>query len=277
MDGNGGQPKQLTHNDTWDLAPVWSPDGKTIAFFGVKYDPALDKATSSYIYLVHPNTGVQAPLGGIANPVVGRFPSYSPDGTQIAFDNGGPRGGDIFVINANGSGTPTNLTNDFAARNIRPDWSPDGSQIAFVSRRDGNDEIYVMKADGTGVTRLTSTSKDAVGDAPAADNAPSWSPDGHKIVFQRILGNTNGNEEIYVMNADGSGQTRLTYYPGVDQDPDWSPNGRWIAFHRDTNPISALILQVFVMHPDGSNQMPLTGRPSESAHPGWGPILPLGS
>jgi tol-pal system beta propeller repeat protein TolB len=266
MNGNGGQPRQLTHNTTWDLAPVWSPDGNTIAFYGVQFDPNTDKGGPPHIYLVDlvdPNTGVQKPLGGEASPVVGRFPDYSPDGKQIAFDNGSPKSGDIFVINADGSGTPTNLTQDAAARNIRPDWSPDGSKIAFTSRRDGNDEIYVMNADGTGTpTNLTNN--------PAADSAPAWSPDGRKIVF---VSDRDGNEEIYVMNADGSDQTRLTTWPGRDEDPDWSPNGRWIAFHRDINPIDAGILEVFVMNPDGSNQMPLTGRPSENAHPGWGPAL----
>jgi TolB protein len=78
------------------------------------------------------------------------------------------------------------------------------------------------------VTQLTQTCK------PAADNAPAWSPDGQKIVFQRNLGPTDpdpvkGGVEIWTMNADGSDQTRLTHYPGRDQDPDWSPDGRTIA------------------------------------------------
>ena len=273
MNGDGSEPRQLTHNTTWDLAPVWSPNGETVAFFGVQYDPTTDKPVAPpHIYLVDASSGEQTPLtyqsGAGAIPVVGRFPSFSPNGKQIAFDNGGPQSGDILVTNADGSGNPTNLTQDAAARNIRPDWSPDGHKLAFVSRRDGNDDIYVMNADGTGVTQLTSTSKDAADNEPAADNAPAWSPNGQKIVFQRTLG--DGNEEIYVMHADGSDQTRLTNWPGTDEDPDWSPNGRWIAFHREIEPIGGEILEVFVMNADGSDQMPLTAEPSENAHPGWG-------
>jgi Tol biopolymer transport system component len=269
MDGNGGQPRQLTHNTTWDLAPVWSPDGNKIAFYGTQFDPNTDKQVGSpHIYLVDANTGVQMPLGGAASPVVGRFPDFSPDGTKIAFDNGA----DILVINADGSGTPTNLTNAPGEHNIRPAWSPDGQKIAFSSRNNGNDDIYVMNADGTDKTQLT--------DSTDPEIAPAWSPDGSKIVYQRCIlpspgANCDmlGNQEIYAMNANGSDQTRLTDYPGRDLDPDWSPNGRWIAFHRDINPIDAGILEVFVMNPDGSNQMALTGRPSENAHPGWGPLL----
>jgi Tol biopolymer transport system component len=57
---------------------------------------------------------------------------------------------------------------------------------------------------------------------PAADQAPDWSPDDTQLVFQS---NRDGNIEIYVMNADGTEQTRLTDYPGRDLDPAWSPNG----------------------------------------------------
>jgi TolB protein len=197
-----------------------------------------------------------------------RFPSWSSPG-KIAFDNGDPSSGDIYVVNPDGSGLQR-LTFHPEWRNIRPAWSPDGQKIAFVSHPDGSDDrIFVMNADGSGVTQLTSVTK------PIADNAPAWSPNGQKIVFQRNLGVGNGKTEIYTMNADGTDQTRLTNYPGRDQDPDWSPDGRTIAFERDAD-IANQTLQVFVMNADGSNLRQLTGLdfpgdPSENNHPGWGP------
>ena len=101
-----------------------------------------------------------------------------------------------------------------------------------MSRRDGNDEIYVTNADGSDPTRLTANT--------SVYDAPAWSPDGHKIVFQS---NRDGNTEIYTMKADGTDQTRLTDYPGRDQDADWSHDGRTIVFEQDEQPISDLTIQ----------------------------------
>jgi TolB protein len=87
-----------------------------------------------------------------------------------------------------------------------PAWSPDGSKIGFMSARDGNPEIYVMNWDGSGQTRLTNT--------PAVDARPSWSRQGYGIVFTSArdfeLPSTFPRFEIYIMNGDGSNQTRLT-------------------------------------------------------------------
>jgi Tol biopolymer transport system component len=254
MNGDGSEPRRLTHNTTWDLSPVWSPNGKTVAFYALQFDALGQTPISApHIYLINADGSDEHLL----TEMWARFPSWSSNG-RIAFDNGGPNSGDIFVINPDGSGLEQ-LTHDPSARNIRPDWSPNGQKIAFSRRHDGNEDVYVMNADGSDTTRLTSN--------PASDIAPAWSPDGKKILFQS---SRDGNTEIYVMDADGTNQTRLTEYLGRDQDADWSPNGKQIAFEREIEPIGQQILQVYVMNADGTDQQALTALPSENAHPGWG-------
>jgi len=136
-------------------------------------------------------------------------PSWSPDGSKIAFSSNRDGTYEIYVMDPNGSNqTPLPTT----AEGTEPDWSPDGSKIAFQSDRDGDFEIYVMNADGSGQTPLT------VNDSHDAN--PVWSPDGTKILFHS---DRDGNFAIYVMNANGSGQTRLTDNSTICFQPSWQP------------------------------------------------------
>jgi TolB protein len=93
---------------------------------------------------------------------------------------------------------------------------------------------------------------------------PAWSPDGRKLAF---VSERDGNAEIYVMNADGSGQENLTRQPASDSHPSWSPNGRKLAFvsRRDTNS------EIYVMNADGSGLRRLTRTPRDDRGPAWSP------
>ena len=110
---------------------------------------------------------------------------------------------------------------------------PNG-RIAFaLNDGSGSAELYSVNADGSAMRRLTWTPQD--------EQAPSWSPDGTRIAYESSLGG------VWVMNADGSGQTKLT--SGTqDIDPAWSPDGTQIAFGRP----SSNGWNLFVMSADGS-------------------------
>ena len=88
-----------------------------------------------------------------------------------------------------------------------------------------------MNADGSSPTRLTNTGG-RVSDPSyqSVDENPAWSPDGRRIYFDS---SRDGNLDVYVMNADGSGQTRLTESPALDAIPVPSPDGRSILFTSD--------------------------------------------
>jgi Tol biopolymer transport system component len=194
----------------------------------------------------------------------GQQSADSHDGTtegKIAFS----AGGDIYVMNSDGSDLRP-ITHDGRAVDERqPAISPDGTLIAFSSNRDGNYNIFVADLDGSNIRPLAKSEDFNVD--------PAWSPDGRKIAFVRGEDLTEGGvaymttcpPEIFVMNVDGSGEVRLTTGGGAD--PAWSPDGTHIAFssHRTGN------YEIYSMSADGGDLHQLTNTNKTSADPVWSP------
>ena len=206
------------------------------------------------------------------------MPSWSPDGKRIAFVSyrdghvhpihGRPTS-EIYVMDADG-GNPQNLTNN-PSRDSSPSWSPDGKRIAFQSDRDNdrdhNIEIYVMDTDGEDQQRLTNNRDE--------DRYPSWSPDGKRIVFSarrdgHFKNNLDLTDEIYVMDADGGNEQRLTENRNNDWSPSWSPDGKRIAFQSDRKG-DVVKFDIYVMDADGGNQQKLTNHRAWDGSPSWSP------
>ena len=214
------------------------------------------------------------------NPAADHSPSWSPDGKRIVFmsardghvDAHGSPIFEIYVMDADG-GNPQNLTNNLSYE-TSPSWSPDGKRIAFDSNRDGrfNWEIYVMDADGGNVQRLTNN-PDPNGHPD--DRYPSWSPDGKRIVFSarregHVVHNLDITYEIYVMDADGQNEQRLTENRNNDWYPSWSPDGQRIAFASDRKGDLGNF-DIHVMDADGGNQQKLTNHRAWDSSPSWSP------
>jgi Tol biopolymer transport system component len=149
-------------------------------------------------------------------------PTWSPDGSLIAFRSQRDGNDEIYVVQADGEGS-RNITNHDAV-DWGPDWSPDGDLIAFNSGRVNPLELYGFVTDPRG-REVRRVGGDTFFEYPA------WSPDGTRIAFMhQTFDRAGGNYEIYVMNADGTGIRRLTNHPADDGWPAWSPDGTRIAF-----------------------------------------------
>jgi TolB protein len=192
--------------------------------------------------------------------VVDYEPSWSPDGTRIAFisNRNGPM--NLYVATIDGK-TIVRLTSG-PWEDDTPAWSPDGRRIAFTSDRDGGSEIYVMNVDGTGLRRLTTS--------PGADIHPAWSPDGRRIIFNSSRNSANLAEpdtfEIFVTDADAQNVRQLTK-GGVKTYATFSPDGKQILFRASRGEISDL----FVMDTETGKIRQLTDSPAFDGWPYWSP------
>lgn len=228
VNADGTNRRRLTATPTDESQGSISPDGSRIAFqsFANPGYPELHVIAAD-------GSGRSVLLGGDASSSWAD-PKWSPDGTRIALTRYSQ--GDEVCVLVVSSVALTCLTDDTNDLAYQPDWSPDGSKIAFVrdpfvivgQKVESNAEIWVMNADGSGKTQLTNN--------PRSDSQPAWSPDGTKIAFTRrpqgedgVADPQSGDGEIWVMNADGSGQTNLTNHPENDADPSWQPLGAGVS------------------------------------------------
>jgi len=232
MRPNGTGQRNLTRDPAYDDLAAWSPDAKKIAF-------TSNRSGNDEIYVMNADGSKQTRL--TESPDGDFAPSWSPDGRKIAFWSNRDRNGEIYTMNADGS-DQTRLTDD-AAADHSPNWGPDG-RIAFVSNRGtGNRTVlYIMNADGTDLRQLTGAAINW------SESRPVWSRDGSKIAFVSNHDFPVDNTEIYEMNADGSGETRITHSAQRDDWPTWSPDGTRIAFAHG----SLLKPEIYGINVDGS-------------------------
>src|SRR5829696_207297 len=167
-----------------------------------------------------------APTAGVRTAKTGTGKPGTAQTVLFAGYTGSPVNHDIYAMNPDGSNV-RRLTTD-TTRDVSPDFAPDNRKFVWV-RALGPDrsELFTANYDGSKPTQLTRMGAE-VGE-------PRYSPDGTKIAFAAgVREQTDNvdftNYDIYVINVDGSGLTRLTYEKAGDRAPTWSPDGQTIAF-----------------------------------------------
>jgi TolB protein len=239
---DGTRARALTQmEDGYAEVPVWSPDGKKIAYDRLSEDFTAD----GEIYLMNADGTGKVTLTKSPN----RYefsPAFYPSGRKIIFSASPVEDSNLaleqelysisFDAGGNATGPPKRLTYN-SYPDVSPVVSPDGKKIAFASAKDenaenfGDEEIYVMNAGPGGPNnrpvQLTDNTYTASGE-PINDKFPDFSPNGRKIVYDS---NRTGDTEIIVMRAtDGSGKKNLTHNPARDSDPAFSPDENMVAF-----------------------------------------------
>ncbi len=244
---------QVTHHDAFDLRPVWSPDGETLAFVSNRngssgvgwFGFTLWKIPSGGGTAIQIETGLESIHQA----------QWSPDGFQLVFYNGqNDPNWDIYTIGQTG-GTATAVIIDHKF-NMTPCFSPDGNTIAFAAAPSNQHDIYTLPVSGGTRTQITTH--------PSDDRFPRFSPDGTRIAFSS---NRAGNFDVWIIDlADGT-LTQLTSTSSNEYNPDWSPDGSQIAYMSDL----AGNFDIFIIPSDGGDANQITTHTADDDFPTWSP------
>ena len=248
VDFDGYNLRQLTNDNSVNLSPSWSPDGKWIVYTSyAAHNPDL--------IMIDTSGEKRQTLNRL--PGLNAAPAWSPDMQKIALVLSRDQNSEIYLLKRNRK--LSRLTRHFNI-DTSPTWSPDGKKIAFTSDRSGtgSPQIYIMdseKGDSGKVTRISFGS--------SYNDNPAWSPDGDKIAYTSRQGR-KFQISVYDLNTHKS--QVVTSSLGSSEQPSWSPDGRFLVFRKRTN--SGFNIFIQRLGSKAIRQLTFSGK---SHSPSWSP------
>ncbi|MFN2446157.1 MAG: hypothetical protein ABR606_11340 [Vicinamibacterales bacterium] len=240
-DYDGENQRRITVNRALNITPVWSPDGRAIAYTSYR-----SGFPDIYVSMIYQGT-METPTKGVGHNFL---PAYSPDGTRIAFMSNRDGNPEVYMMNRDGSGV-RRITNH-PAIDATPTWSPTGTQIAFTSDRTGAPSIWIVGVDGLGLRRVS---------FEHSDRATWSSAPYNEIAF---TARTGPGYDLKVLDVATGELRQITFGEGSNESPAWAPNGRHLAF----TSTRAGRTHVFTVDRDGRNVRQLT-RDGNNTQPNW--------
>jgi TolB protein len=228
------------------MSPTWSPDGTRLAYVSFEsLKPVV------YVHLL--SNGQRKAVANFRGS--NSAPAWSPDGQRLAVTLTREGQSQIFIISADGSGTPRRLTTS-SGIDTEPAFSPDGRTLYFTSDRGGSPQIYRMPSDGGDAVRVTFGSNYNVSARP--------SPDGRTLAF---ITRREGRYLVALKNL-ATGTEQPLSDGGREESPSFSPNGRWVMYATQAGGRDSLL----AITVDGRVKQRLSSSLGDIREPSWGPF-----
>ena len=251
VDYDGFNPRRVTVNGSLNILPAWRPDGRALAYVSYRQGSPL-------LYLAKIFEGQSVPnLSGEKGDGQAFAPTFSADGSRLAFASSRSGNMDVFAAAADGSSARRLTTAQ--ASDTAPCWSPTGQEIAFTSSRTGTPQIWAMDSEGLNVRRLTTIG--------SWNDGCAWNPSKQYSEIAYTARLEAGGFDIAIIDLATRQVRQITQGRGSCEYPSWAPNGRHVVFSCNRGGR----WEITIADREGRSFQTLTTGPGNNVQPDWGP------